>query len=59
MKEQSEFVQKVPTGFCAGYFVKVPTTYLLGMNQVNWWALLKTTNMYLLGILLGKLVGTF
>ena len=39
MKEQRGFVQKVPTGFCAGYFVKVPTTYLLGMSWANGWVL--------------------
>ena len=39
VKEQRGFIQKVPTGFCAGYFLKVPTTYLLGMSWANWWAL--------------------
>jgi len=40
-KERSEFVQKVPIGYCAGYFLKVPTTYLLGMSRANWQALFK------------------
>ena len=54
-KEQRGFVQKVPTGFCAGYFVKVPTTYLLGISQANWWALFESTHYLPTGYEPGKL----
>ena len=47
VKEQSEFVQKVPT------------TYLLGMSQENWWALFENNWYVLAGFGLGKSVGTF
>ena len=55
LKEQRGFVQKVPTGFCAGYFLKVPTTYLLGMSQANWWALFENDQYLPAGYELGKL----
>ena len=47
VKEQSEFVQKVPT------------TYLLGMSQENWWALFENNWYVPAGFGLGKSVGTF
>ena len=59
MKEQSEFVQKVPTGFCAGYFVKVPTTYLLGMSWANWWALFENDQYVPAGYFAGQIGGYF
>ena len=59
MKEQSEFVQKVPAGYCAGYFVKVPTTYLLDMSQVNWWALFENDQYVPAGYFTGQIGGYF
>jgi len=59
VKEQSEFVQKVPTGYCAGHFVKVPTTYLLGMSQANWWALFKNDQYVPAGYFAGQIGGYF
>ena len=59
MKEQSEFVQKVPTRYCAEYIVKVPTTYLLGMSRVNWWALFENDQYVPAGYFAGQIDGYF
>ena len=59
VKEQSEFVQKVPTGYCAGHFVKVPTTYLLGMSRANWWALFENNQYVPAGYFAGQISGYF
>ena len=59
MKERRGFVQKVPTGFCAGYFLKVPTTYLLGMSWVNWWALFENDQDVPAGYFTGQIGGYF
>ena len=33
------FTSWVLAGQMGGYFLKVPTIYLLGMSRANWWAL--------------------
>ena len=52
-KERRGFVQKIPTGFCAGYFLKVPTTYLPGMSWANWWALFENDQYLPAGYFVG------
>jgi len=58
-KERREFVQKVPIGYCAGYFLKVPTTYLLGMSRANWQALFKNDQDLPAGYFAGQIGGYF
>ena len=58
-KERSGFVQKVPIGYCAGYFLKVPTAYLLGMSQANWHALFKNDQDLPAGCFAGQIGGYF
>jgi len=58
-KERSGFIQKVPIGYCAGHFLKVPTAYLLGMSWANWHALFKNDQDLPAGYFAGQIGGYF
>ena len=49
MKELWAFVQKVPTGYFGGYFLKELTTYLLGNDWANCFKTHNELTMYPLG----------
>ena len=49
MKDRRDFASIIPTGYCGGCLLKIPTMGLVGKVGVNGWVLSKVPTMGLVG----------